>query len=1030
MTLSEISIRKPVFAWMLMFALIFFGAICFRQMGISQLPDVDFPVVSVALTYEGAAPEVMESDIVDSVEDAVMTIQGIRTVSSFSRQGMATVTIEFELNRDIDSAIQEVQTKIAQVQKMLPREMDPPVITKTNPEDQPILWMTLSSDKHSMKDLMRYVKDHLKDKFSTVAGVGEVFLAGYVDPNLRVWVDPEKLSHYELTVTDVLGTIQNEHAELPAGQIETPRREYSVRTLGEATSPEAFGNIIINDRGGRPNYSPIYLKQVARVEEGLAEIRRLSRFNGKPAIGLGIRKQRGSNAVEVARAVKAKAKEIEPLLPLGMKVGLNFDTTQFIEDSVNELNFVLILSAILTSLVCWLFLGSWSSTFNVLMAIPTSIVGAFIFLKFAGFTLNTFTLLGLSLAIGIVVDDAIMVLENIVRHRESGKSRMLAALDGSKEITFAAIAATLAIVAIFLPVAFMRGVIGKFFMQFGVTMTVTVLLSLLEALTLTPMRSSKFVEGSHRTSRLGHGLERLLKWSESSYRKGLDRALRYRWWVLAASLVFFVVSSATVKSLNKEFVPAQDQSAFILRLQTPVDSSMAYTDQKFKEAEAYLSKRPEVLRIYSAVGGFGGGEVNTGNIFVSMKPKGQRGMDSEKKRELTQLEFMDVCRKGLRSISDVKIFAQDLSQRGFTSSRGFPVEFSIRGPDWQKLAGYSEEFMKRMEKTGLVTDLDSDYKLGKPEIRIIPDRLKAAQRGVSIRSIGQTINVMVGGTILGKYPMGGHRYDIRIRLSAEARNQAEQIKNLFVRNNRGELVKLSELVRIEERASLQQIARYDRERAVTLFANVKSGKSQAAAIEAVQTIAKEILPGDYHAILSGSAKTFNESFSDLTFALLMGIVVAYMVLASQFNSFVDPITVLLALPFSLGGAFLAMALTGQSLNIYSFIGLILLMGIVKKNSILLVEFTNQVRDGGLKDVREALLQACPVRLRPILMTSIATIAGALPQALAFGPGAETRIPMAIAVIGGVLASTVLTLFVVPCAYSLFSRFERREEQVS
>ena len=488
--------------------------------------------------------------------------------------------------------------------------------------------------------------------------------------------------------------------------------------------------------------------------------------------------------------------------------------------------------------------------------------------------------------------------------------------------------------------------------------------------------------------------------------------------MILASLVFFILSFWTVTKLNKEFVPSQDQSLFMVRFQAPVDSSLAYTDSKFKEVEAYLATRPEIDKFFGAIGGMGGGgDVSSGMAFVTMVPR--------KERKVSQQEFMEIARKDLAKISDVKIIMQDLSKAGFSSSRGFPVEFTIRGPDWDKLAESSKNVVSELEKTGMLTDVDTDYKLGKPEIRIIPDRMNAALRGVSIRTISETVNAMVGGAVRGKYQSGGHRYDIRVRLLPEERDRAEAVKNLYVRNNRNELVRLAEVVKIEERASLQQIIRYDRERAISVFANVKNGQSQAKALEMVQSIGKKVLPDGYRLVMSGSAETMKQSFNDLKIALILGILVAYMVLASQFNSFIDPFTVLMALPFSISGAFVALLITHQSLNIYSFIGLILLMGIVKKNSILLVEFTNQKRDGGIRDVREALMVACPTRLRPILMTSFATIAGALPPAMAIGPGAETRIPMSVAVIGGVLVSTFLTLFVIPCVYSLFSKLDRR-----
>ena len=1029
MSLPGIAIRRPVFAWMIMGALIIFGLISASRMGISQLPDVDFPVVSISVSYPGAAPAIIESNVVDVLEDAVMTIEGVRSVSSTTSYGQARITVEFDLSRNIAQAFQDVQNKVTAAQRQLPKDMDPPILRKTNPEDQPIMWLTLSSDKYTTPEIMRYVKDVLRDKLSSISGVGDVLLGGYVDPNLRVWVSRKKLEKYQLSATDVVDAIQAEHSELPAGQITTGPKEYDVRTMGEATTPKEFENLVISHRGGQPVYRLIRLKQVATVEDGLADIQRISRTNGLPAVGLGIQKQRGSNAVAVAHRVKKEVALIQKQLPAGMKLSINFDTTHFIEQSVGEFYFTLVLSALATALVCWLFLGSWTATLNVILAIPTSIIGTFIALYFFGFTLNTFTLLGLSLAIGIVVDDAIMVLENIVRHREQGEGRVEAAYNGARQIQFAALAATLAVIAIFLPVAFMRGAIGRFFFQFGVTMTVAVLLSLFEALTLTPMRTSQFVQAGTRTTRIGRAADFFFHRVAALYGRILHTSLRHPWIVLLISLAFFAASMMSLKPLHKEFVPAQDQSMFLVRMKTPVDSSLQYTDSKFKQAEAWLRTRPEVLRYFTAVGGFGAGGIpNTGILFVTLKPKGQRGIDPKFGHELSQQEMMDVTRKALHKIPDVKVQIQDLSLRGFSATRGFPVEFAIQGPDWNKLAQYSKEIMKKLNATGLVDDVDTDYLEGKPEIQVIPDRAAAAARGVSIQSISEVVNILVGGYVAGQYSSHGHRYDIRVQLQEKERDRANQIKHLFVRNNRGELVPLSDVVRLKVVPTLAQINRYDRERAIQIFANIKTGKSQQAALDAARKITKEVLPGGYFARFVGGSQSFRESFHDLLFALVLGLLVSYMVLASQFNSFIHPVSVLMALPFSVSGAFLTLLITGQSLNIYSFIGLILLMGIVKKNSILLVDFTNQVRAAGETDIRKALQEACPVRLRPILMTSFATIAAALPLALAIGPGAETRVPMAMAIIGGVIVSTMLTLFVVPAVYQLLSFFERRTVQ--
>jgi len=1022
-SISDVSIRNPVFAWMLMLGLMFFGWIGFSRMGVSLMPDVDFPVLSISLGWEGAAPEIMETEIVDAVEDAMTTVEGVREIASTSRQGQASVTVEFELNRDIDVALQEVQAKLASIQRRLPRDMDPPTVRKSNPEDQPILWLALSGER-PLPEMMTFVETQLKQRFQTIPGVGEVFLGGLADRNLRVWLDARKMEQMQVTAEDVLAAIAREHAEVPAGRIETSLKELNVRTLGEFLTAEDFENLLITQRGGQPIHVPIKIREIARIENGLADIRRIARVNGKRAVGLGIRKQRGANSVAVAKHVVEHVQEAQESLPEGMELGVNFDSTRFIAEAVHELNFNLVLSALLTSLVCWLFLGTWSSTINILLAIPTSVLGTFIVTYFMGFTLNSFSMLGLTLAIGIVVDDAIMVLENIVRHRELGQDRVTASARGAREITFAAMAATVAILAIFVPVVFMEGIIGKFFFQFGVTISAAVLFSLLEALTLTPMRTSQFLESSERSNFMTRIAGATFKALAENYRKVLGVCLDHRWKVIGLALLFFGASTLSVKKLRKEFTPPQDQSMFLLRVQTPVGSSIDFTDAKFQEIGKWLMAQPITNRYFGAAGGMGGGDVSGGMLFVTLKQPKDRPAGPDGKRP-TQGDVMKLARKELNKIPDVKAVPVDPSQSGFGSGRSMPVEFSLRGPDWDKLIELSGTLMGQLEATGLMADVDTDYRAGMPEVRVFPDRAKAYARGVSIQSVGLVINSMVGGVRAGYFTENGRRYEVRVRAEIPFRLKAEDIGKFYVRNNRGELIRLSEVVRIEERTTLSSIMRKDRERAIGIFANIAPGKSQADALEAVRRIAGETLPDGYHIVFSGSARTFKESFDSLKIALLLGILVAYMVLGSQFNSFVHPFTVLLALPFSVSGAFLALLATGTSLNLYSMIGLILLMGIVKKNSILLVDFTNQRRSEGL-EVRAALLEACPIRLRPILMTSIATIAAALPPALALGPGAETRIPMAVTVIGGVLVSTLLTLLVVPCAYSLLSRIERKK----
>ena len=1011
---------------MLMIGLMVFGVLGCHGMGVGMMPDVDFPVLNVSVIWEGAAPEVMESDVVDIIEDSVMGIQGLRDISSSSAEGKASIKLEFDLDRDIDVALQEVQSKISEARRRLPADVDPPIIQKFNPEDQPIMWLSITS-RLPLKDLMDYVDRSIKDRFKTVPGVGEIFLGGFLERNLRVWIDTKKLLSYQLTVEDVIAAIQTEHIEIPAGKLETQEKESSVRAMGEARSVEEFEKIVINNRNGKPIYRPIKLSEVARIEDGLADLRRMSRTGGEPSVGLGIRKQRGANTVAVAEGVKKRLAQIQRELPKDFSIGINFDSSKFISDSVHELFLTLILSAVLTSLVCWLFLGSWSSNMNILLAIPTSILGTFIVMKFAGFTMNIFTLLGLSLAIGIVVDDAIMVLENIVRHREMGDNKIDAALKGSKEITFAALAATLAIAAIFLPVVYMKGIIGKFFLQFGITITAAVFLSLLEALTLAPMRCSQLLEIGERKTRFGRAFEHGMVKLRILYGTGLVLALKHKWKVLLLSLVFCIASyMITTPLLRKEFVPAQDQSMFLVALETPIGSSVYFTSERFKAVEEFAMKHPCIKRYFCVIGvRMGGieGEVNAGMMFVTLKDPKDRPYDPKLKRRPTQQDVMDQFRTGINKIPNVKAIMQDLSTRGFSATRGYPIEFSIRGPDWDKLIEYAQTIQDKMKKSPYFQDIDSDYRSGLTEVRITPDRDKAFDHAASIETIARTVNAMIGGERVAKYTQDGRRYDVRVKASDQDRRSIENIKDLWIWNNRGEMVQLADVVKITERPSLLSITRQGRERAISIYASEATGKSLATAIQEAKKISDETLPDPYRVVFSGTSQTFKESMISLIFALIMGIIVAYMILASQFNHIIHPVTVLLALPFSLVGAFWALLIANQSLSIFSFIGLLLLMGIVKKNSILLVDFTNQMRARGL-NTYDAILAACPIRLRPIIMTSVSTIAAAVPPALALGPGAETRIPMGVAIIGGVLVSTLLTLFVVPSFYLVCDKLEQ------
>lgn len=1048
MKLSEVSIRNPIFAWMMMAAIILLGSIGFSRMGLSQMPDVDFPIVNVTLNLTGANAQVMETDVVDPIEEVLMTVQGVVEVRSVSTDGSATITVELELKRDVDVAVQEIQTKIAQVSNKLPDNLDPAIIMKSNPDDQPIIWITLTATNRSEHEKMVFVKTRLKDKFQEIPGVGEIILGGYVDRTINVFLDPIRLYRAELTVTDIINTLTEQNIEVPSGKVQNKISEVSLRAVGDVPTVEQFSNIYINSRSGAAMFRPIRLREVAKVEDGLDEIRRISRFNGVSSVGLGIKKVKGANAVEVGDLVKAKLEELKPTLPSGFELNISNDNTTFIRDSVHELIFTLILSSLLTGIVCRLFLGNWSSTWNVLLAIPTSVMGTFLILYFAGFTLNTFTLLGLSLATGIVVDDAIMVLENISRHRESGKTWFQAALDGASEIRFAALAATLAIIAIFLPVAFMSGIIGRYFLEFGVTVSVAVALSLFEALSFTPMRASRYreskeVQKKQRSKspftlpsdtlfsklkniadrfsffkRMDPVIENFLQFSERVYGRVLEFVIRKPGTVIVSSILFFALSLFFLFLLKKEFIPPQDMGRFIVRAKMPIGSSIIRTDEAMKKVENYLSSRPIVEKYMSNVGGMGGTESNTGMFFVTMKEMGKRPKSKKTGREITQSEVFSEFRKDLKElVPEAKFSVQDLSQRGFSAGRGYPVELVLTGPDWATLAKLSDSIREKLDSSKIILDIDTDYVSGQPEVKILPNREAAALRGVSMANIGNTIGPLMGGRNVSRFTENGRSFDVRVKIDKDMGENTDIIPNIGVRNTYGEIVRLKDVLVLQATNTLKNITRVNRDRSIKIFGNPPKEKGQNWATTEAIRIAREMLPEGYHVEVTGSAKTASESQSSLSGALILGIVMSFMILASQFNSLKQPFYILLSMPFSFSGALIALWVAGQSFNMYSFIGLILLLGLVKKNSILLVEFVNHVRGEG-KNIADAIRVGCPVRLRPVLMTTFSSIAAAIPPALALGPGAETRVPMAITILGGLIVSTLITLVVVPAAYYL------------
>lgn len=1024
MRLSDISIKNPVLAWMIMISLIVFGAISFSKMGISQYPDIDFPMVNVSVAYTGASPEVMEQNVVQPLEDALTSLEGVKSLYSTSRTGTANISIEFNLERNIDAAIQEVGTRVNQAMRKLPSNIEAPIISKMNPEDQPIIIVTLSSKTGDLRALMKYAQGFLKDRYTNLDGVGDVSLAGFVDPIIEIKVDLKRLDKYGIVINDIVDAIKSEHIDIAAGQIWDSKQVFNLAVKGEVSRIEGLRNLYVTKRAGQSNanvFSKVRLSDVADINLGLAKKLSTSRYNKNTTVALAIKKQRGTNAVAVADSVLAETEKIKKMVPADFQIDTTYNATQFIKNSIHELNQHLILAVILTALVCLLFLGSWSATFNVLLSIPTSLFGAFIVLYFLGYTLNTFTLLGLTLSIGIVVDDAIMVLENIFRHKEMHKGRIQSAIIGAREITFAAIAATAAVVAIFLPVVFMKGVIGRFFMQFGVAISVAVLFSLLEALTITPMRAAHYLSEGHRTTWIGKTFEQLFSKLQNLYIRTLKLSLQHKVKVVVGSLILVCASFYSVKFVKQEFMPSQDSGFINVRAQWPVGTSFDVTNEQSKKIEDWLLSQPQVAKLTANIGssGYGGSsDPNKASFMLILKPK------SERKQPLQ--DFYTTIRKNLKTITPTaQISISDPTTRAFGGGRGAPVEVVVKGPDISVLVEKTNQLILLMKDSGIVTDVDSNIDSGLPEIQIIPNRESLLDHGITTLNMGTTISNLVNGLTVDQFTESGTRYNIVLSLK-NSENQMNDLQNLSVPNSKGNAVKINKISALKNEKTLQQINRVNRNRAVSITAQLLPQATVAQAWDFVQRQSKTLLPAGYVIEQAGTTKEQKETFTSLLFALLLGLLVAYMIIGAQFNSFLDPVTILIALPYSIAGALLGLLLTGQSLNMYSLIGVVLLMGIVKKNSILLVDFANRELQAN-NHLDQAVINSGASRFRPILMTSLATVAGAIPTAIATGEGAEVTRSMAITIIFGVVFSTALTLYVVPALYTLIHGLKKQQK---
>jgi HAE1 family hydrophobic/amphiphilic exporter-1 len=1007
MNLYDVAIRRPVFTFMLMLALVVFGVLGYQTLPINLLPSIDFPMVTVITILPGASPEVMESDVTDVIEAAVNTIEGIDQLTSYSGQGVSQVTVMFTTERDIDIAAQDVRDKVSGAVGQLPLDVEPPIVQKFDVNSQPMLWMALAG--LDARELSDYADQVVKPALQSVPGVGNVILPGFREPMIRIWVDRDKLAAHRLSVTDVIMSLGRENLELPGGFIEGPLTELAVRNMGLFETVEDFDQMIVATVDGRP----IRLSDVGFTQRAVGDERGMARYNLTPTLGIGVAMRSGANLVDVNGAAREKMEELAESFPPGLFFDVAWDGAEYVEKSIENVQVDIVYGAILAILVVFVFLRSWRSTFIVSLAIPTSLIATFGFMRIFGFSLNNLTTLALALSVGVVIDDAIVVLENIFRHMEEGEDSFSAALRGTKEIALAAMAATFSIAAVFIPVAYMKGMIGQFLFEFGISVAAAILISLFVALTLTPMLCSRILSVKPKHGRLYEVLEKGFNSLEATYSRTLDVALRHKVLTLVISTAIFFASLGLVPFIGGEFAPAEDMSAFMMRIETPVGTSLEAMDRKMQELERIVLGQPEIKSGFSAVDIEERGQVNSGIMFMQMVKPNQR--------EATQAEVVQRLRRELAKVEGVQTAVIEFSFYNVAGEGGEKaLAYSIRGPSLRELDRIGNRVIERLLAEPGFVDLDTNLDLEQPQLFVNVDRERAADLGLDAATIFETVYALIAGREVGSFTDEGKRYDVRIKVHPSQALTPEDIGRLQVRTRTGQMVRLDSVVEIRHGVGPINVNRTNRERSILLTANLE-GVVLNRALETVDRILAEELPDGYHAKATGTAEEFAESMNSLFFALGLAILIVYMLLASQFDSLLHPFTIMFALPPAMTGALLALFLTGYTINIMSVIGVILLFGLVTKNSILLVDLTIQKQETGL-DREEALRVACPIRLRPILMTAVSMIFGVLPVALAIGEGAEARAPMAVATMGGMITSTFLTLFLVPVVYAYMDRF--------
>ncbi len=1009
MKLSETSIRRPVLASMISAALVLFGVIGYTRLSVRELPDIDPPIISVSTFLPGANAQVVETAVTDVLEEELSTIQGLRTLSSSSSEESSNITLEFNLDRPVDVAAQDVRDKVSRVRGRLPVDVLEPVIAKQQADAQPFYWLALSSPNYDLMQLSDVADRLVKARLQSLAGVGSAGVYGERRFAMRVWVQPDQLAARNLTVQDVESAITARNVEIPAGRIESTRREFSVRSLGELKTPQQFGEMVVASQGNQL----VKLKDVANVELGPEDIRSIFRYNGTPAVAIGVVRQSKANLIQVAQRIREALPGIQQTLPRGVKLESAFDGSVFVTHSINDARLTLLIAAILVVLIIFVFLRNIRATIIPGLAIPASIVSTFAIMYFLGFSINNFTLLALTIAIGIVVDDAIIVLENAYRHQEElNEGPEEAAVKGTNEIGFAVIATTVALVAVFTPLGFLRGSTGRLLSEFGIAVAGAVVISGFVALTLTPMLCAKVLRVPHQHGALFKVFERGFNAIADRYARLLRIALRHRGIVVAGTVVTVGLAFFLYKGLKQELIPDDDRGFFLVIATAPEGSSLEYSDGYVRQIEEIISKTPDVQGYFTIIGGFAGG-VNSAFIGVILKDPSER--------HTTVQQMVGGLYGPLFGIAGVRAFPYAPGALGFSQ----PIQFVVQNPDFARLGQAMDTLVPRASAIKGLTGVDTDLRVNKPELRVTFDRDRAEDLGVPVRDVAAALQTYLGGRRVSTFTRNAKLYYVMVQLDPGHRATPSDMSGIYLRGRGGQLVQLSALAKVEEGVGPRQINHFNRVPSFTLSASLIPPFAQGEALDSLEQVARQVLPPGSTTALAGDSREFKESGGVLYFAFGVAMLVVFMVLASQFESMVHPFTVLLAVPLAVTGALATLLVVGSTINLYSQIGMILLIGLVTKNSILLVEYANQLKAKGL-DTVAAVIESGRIRLRPILMTSVSTIMGAIPVMIGLGAGSTSRRPLGYAIVGGIFFSTVLTLFVVPVAYTLLDRLRARE----